>query len=204
MGYVNDTPPDARVMEEVSLVMAHAARVAQPKFCYQVMKGELSIDHSSLLLADTRLEVGTVIGKQLDGSEAFALFVATAGEEFERWRQRLKDMVHIYMADAIGSLVAERCADEMESTLQANIDKLSWHHTNRFSPGYCGWDVSNQHALFSLFGEKPCGVTLSEHSLMIPIKSVSGVIGIGANVKKHPYTCSFCNHQNCFRRKGKG
>ena len=68
MGYVNDTPPDSRVMEEVSLVMAQAARAAQPKFCYQVMKGELSEDHSSLLLANTRLEVGAIIGKQLGGS----------------------------------------------------------------------------------------------------------------------------------------
>jgi hypothetical protein len=49
--------------------------------------------------------------------------------------------------------------------------------------------------------ERPCGVTLTDSSLMLPIKSVSGVIGVGPDVKKMDYTCGLCSFADCFRRK---
>jgi hypothetical protein len=56
----------------------------------------------------------------------------------------------------------------------------------RFIPGYCNWLLSDQQKLFELIGGNNCGVKLTESSLMILIKSVSGVIGVGAEVKKDP------------------
>ncbi|MCK7517168.1 MAG: hypothetical protein MZV64_05325 [Ignavibacteriales bacterium] len=34
--------------------------------------------------------------------------------------------------------------------------------TNRFSPGYCGWHVSEQHNLFRLVPDNYCGITLND------------------------------------------
>ena len=149
--------------------------------------------------------IGKIIARQLRGSEAFALFVATSGTEFEQYQQQLKtkgDMVRIFIADALGSVIAEKCADEMEQLLQLSIDKLQWKHTNRFSPGYCGWHVSQQQRLFPLLGEKePCGVHLTDSSLMVPIKSVSGIVGVGKNVRRLDYTCGLCDFKNCYKRR---
>ncbi|MCF0209200.1 MAG: methionine synthase, partial [Bacteroidaceae bacterium] len=78
------------------------------------------------------------------------------------------------------------------------------HHTNRFSPGYCGWHVREQKLLFSTFPlAEPCGVKLTDSCLMLPIKSVSGVIGIGENVRKLEYTCGLCDYANCYKRRKK-
>ena len=110
-------------------------------------------------------------------------------------------MVRVFIADALGSVVAERCADVMEESLQESIDKLGWHHTNRFSPGYCGWHVSQQQLLFPLFGGNTCGVLLTDSSLMVPIKSISGIIGIGKKVRKLDYTCGLCDFTQCYKRK---
>lgn len=63
--------------------------------------------------------------------------------------------------------------------------------TNRFNPGYCGWDVTEQHKLFSLMADNYCGIRLTESALMDPVKSGSGFIGIGKSVKRVPYTCIF-------------
>ena len=60
-------------------------------------------------------------------------------------------MVRVFIADALGSVIAEKTADVMERHLQESIEKLQWQHTNRFSPGYCGWHVSEQQLLFPLF-----------------------------------------------------
>ena len=69
---------------------------------------------------------------------------------------------------------------------------------------YCGWHVSAQPALFSLFPEKnPCGIELTDSCLMLPMKSVSGVIGIGPDVRYLPYTCGICDKKDCYKRRTK-
>ena len=72
--------------------------------------------------------------------------------------------------------------------------------TNRYSPGYCGWDVSEQKKLFKILPEKFCGIELTDSCLMHPIKSVSGIIGIGKSVKFNEYTCNLCDEADCLYR----
>ena len=148
--------------------------------------------------------IGKIIERQLKGAEAYALFICTAGQEYEDYMRRLKeegDMVRVFIADALGSVIAEKTADRMEEMLQESIDKLGWRHTNRFSPGYCGWHVSQQQLLFPMFRGETCGVSLTESSLMVPIKSVSGIIGLGQTVKRLDYTCGLCDFKQCYKRK---
>ena len=204
MGY-GDATPDDDVMAEVRAVGDMAAAVARPRFCYALADGTLDLVRDTLTIGGTELHVGRIISRQLRGSEAFALFVATAGAEFEDLQMRLKDdddMVRTFIADSFGSVIAERTADIMEECLQGELDGRGWRHTNRFSPGYCGWHVSEQQRLFPLFGvERPCGVRLTESSLMVPIKSVSGVIGLGPGVRKLEYSCGLCDYKDCYKRK---
>ena len=204
MGY-GDATPDDDVMAEVRAVGDMAAAVARPRFCYMLADGTLDLVRDTLTIGGTELHVGRIISRQLRGSEAFALFVATAGAEFEDLQMRLKDdddMVRTFIADSFGSVIAERTADIMEECLQGELDGRGWRHTNRFSPGYCGWHVSEQQRLFPLFGvERPCGVRLTESSLMVPIKSVSGVIGLGPGVRKLEYSCGLCDYKDCYKRK---
>jgi hypothetical protein len=44
--------------------------------------------------------------------------------------------------------------------------------------------VAEQHKLFSLLPPGICGITLSDSALMHPIKSVSGITGIGKHCKQ--------------------
>jgi hypothetical protein len=55
--------------------------------------------------------------------------------------------------------------------------------------------------LFPLFKGETCGVCLTESSLMLPIKSVSGIIGLGQTVKHLDYTCGLCDFEQCYKRK---
>lgn len=191
MGY-RDVTPNTATQQETQAVVEEVSPWLRPQFCYLVVPEQPDFD------------MGKIILRQLRGSEAYALFVCTSGVEYEAYQQRLKDagdMVRVFIADALGSVIAEHCADRMEETLQESIDKLGWHHTNRFSPGYCGWHVSQQQRLFPLFGGHTCGITLTDSSLMVPIKSVSGIIGIGERVRKLDYTCGLCDFKQCYKRK---
>ena len=197
--------PDADIINETKTIVSAISLWLRPKFCFFVTYGTLNIENETRIIQQSVFHIGKIIGHQLHKSEAYAIFVATAGVEFESFQQALVkegDMVKVFIANAIGSVIAEKCTDQMEIAVQNSIGKLNWHHTNRFSPGYCGWNVSEQQDLFSLFKEKgPCGVHLTESSLMVPIKSVSGIIGIGENVHKLDYACGLCDFSKCYRNK---
>lgn len=191
MGYHGVQPDDA-TLHETHVILDDVRRWLRPQFCFLVVQQFPSF------------EIGKIIERQLRGSEAYTLFICTSGAEYEAYQQRLKaedDMVRVFIADALGSVIAEKTADQMELAVQENINKLGWHHTNRFSPGYCGWHVSQQQLLFPLFEGNTCGVTLTDSSLMVPIKSVSGIMGIGKEVRKLEYTCGLCDFEKCYKRK---
>lgn len=193
MGY-HDAQPDKATQQETAMILKEVSQWLRPRFSYFVVNKQPDF------------EMGNIILRQLRGSEAFALFICTSGLEFETYQQRLKeqgDMVRVFIADALGSVIAEKCADQMEKALQESIDKLGWMHTNRFSPGYCGWHVSQQQLLFPLFQGHTCGVKLTDSSLMLPIKSVSGIIGLGKDVRHLDYTCGLCDFKQCYKRKKK-
>ena len=204
MGY-KDSMPDGMVIEEINTLLDRTTPLLRPRFFFFIADGLLDTEKATLTVKDTVLSIGKTIARQLRGSEAFAFFTATAGVEFEKFQHLLQqedDMVKVYIADSLGSIIAEKAADCMEEELAVFIEKRGWKHTNRYSPGYCGWHVSEQQKLFSLFPvASPCGIQLTDSSLMIPIKSVSGIIGVGSHVRKLEYTCGLCTFENCFRRK---
>ncbi len=206
MGYASATPDEA-VAEEVCTLLRRIEAVARPRFCFFLSDGKLKEAEEQLTVRGTSFRIGRIIARQLRGSERFAFFAATAGQDFEAFQHELQqegDMVKIYIADAIGSIIAEKAADCMEAALNTCLEEEGERHTNRFSPGYCGWHVSEQKKLFPLFPvAEPCGIRLTESSLMLPIKSVSGVIGVGEKVRRMEYTCGLCTYDKCYRRKSR-
>ena len=191
MGY-GEAVPDEQTKQETLALIDEVSPWLQPQLCFFITRDLPAF------------KLGSIIERQLHGAEAYALFICTAGTEFEEWQQQLKkrdDMVRVFIADALGSVIAEKCADVMENHVQQSIDKLGWHHTNRFSPGYCGWDVSEQQLLFPLFDGQTCGVRLTDSSLMVPVKSISGIIGLGKEVRRLDYSCGLCDFEKCYKRR---
>lgn len=187
---------DDPLCAEVKAMLDDISRWLRPRLAYTVLRD----------CPFTNEAMGRIVSRQLRGSEAYALFVCTAGVEFQQLMDRLTDegdMVRLYIAHSIGSVLAERCADQMERVLQSSIDKLGWHRTNRFSPGYCGWHVSQQQLLFPLLEGHDTGVLLTPSSLMMPIKSVSGIIGLGHDVRYLEYTCGLCDKKDCYKKRKK-
>lgn len=150
--------------------------------------------------------VRPIVFRQIKDADEVALFTCTAGPEIgEMSRRSMKegDLLRGYIYDIIGSEVVENAADRMQENLKAKAASRGKMITNRFSPGYCGWDVAEQHKLFTFFRDNFCGITLTDSALMNPVKSVSGIIGIGSDVKYAPYQCHVCDDKNCIYRNRK-
>ncbi|HBC78738.1 MAG TPA: methionine synthase [Bacteroidales bacterium] len=147
--------------------------------------------------------VKKIVYGQLKRAESIAVFLCTAGPEIgirSRTAMNDGDLLTGYIYDVIGSAIAEGAADLMQGNLQEAVSAESKKITNRYSPGYCGWDVAEQHKLFQLMRDNYCGIKLNDSALMNPEKSVSGFIGIGGHVRYNPYTCGLCDMKDCIYR----
>jgi hypothetical protein len=151
-------------------------------------------------------EVGKAVYHELKGSEQLAFYVCTAGRELSEKSVQLlsgDDPVLGYVYDVLGSVIVEAASDRLQAQLRQSPEVISPNMTNRYSPGYCEWPLSDQHKLFALFNGGACGVSLTTSALMVPVKSVSGVIGIGQNVHYREYVCALCSSKACLYRKVK-
>ena len=159
-----------------------------------------------LVCANTNFAIGKNIATQAAGLQQAAFFVCTIGERLEQEAARLTasgELMQGYILDSIGSLAAERLAECLQLRIEEAVELSGKTISNRFSPGYCYWNVSAQRELFELLGGAPCGVVLSSSAMMKPLKSISGFIGIGARLKKG-YACQTCEYQTkCLYRNSK-
>jgi hypothetical protein len=75
--------------------------------------------------------------------------------------------------------------------------------TNRISPGYAAWDVGEQRHLFRLCPGDRVGVSLNESCFMMPVKSISLLMGAGpaARVDHYFSQCARCWMADCAYRR---
>lgn len=166
--------------------------------------GSVRVERETVVCERAVFSTGSIISNQLKQSTSIAVFLSSIGPSMERWSSQLMsegDMMKGYIIDAIASDVVGRASEWLERQIASHVKPRGWRVTNAYSPGYCDWSVSDQHALFSLFPEKFCNVTLTPSSLMVPIKSLSGIMGLGPVVKRGAFQCSICDLKDCFRRR---
>ncbi len=159
--------------------------------------------NACLEVGGLEFEIGKTVAKELRNSEQIAFFICTAGKEISDLSRELmlgENPVLGYVYDILGSLTVEMAMDKVHQQIRDKLAAEDLKLTNRYSPGYCNWGVTDQHKLFSLFPENCCGISLTESALMNPIKSVSGLFGIGKEVKYREYTCELCGMTDCFYR----
>jgi hypothetical protein len=120
-------------------------------------------------------------------ADALALFAATLGA---RLADRIRDLFSEnepalgYMLDTIASERADAAADVMARQFLDALLRAGTVPENAvvlpYSPGYCGWHITGQRKLFAYLEPERVGITLNQSCLMLPIKSVSGVLVAGA------------------------
>ncbi len=161
---------------------------------------ELQGRKNSIVACGQELMVGRTIRNELEDSLKLAFFICTAGATYsERSKELLhgEDLALGYVFDLLGSAIVERVGDKVQDYIKNEMALQGYQITNRYSPGYCHWDVSEQQKLFEIMNENTCGVSLTASSLMLPIKSISGIIGIGEQVVYRDYLCALCQIKNC-------
>jgi len=164
---------------------------------------ETDIKLKQMLVNRIPFSIKKNIFQQLKASVKVAVFACTIGDAvFEKSRTLMKnnEMLHGYIYDIYGSLAVENAMEQVQNNLKLEMAVIGSGISNRYSPGYCGWNVAEQKKLFSLLPPGFCGISLSDSCLMQPIKSISGFIGIGPEIHQKGYACEVCDSSQCLYR----
>jgi hypothetical protein len=144
-------------------------------------------------------------------ADHLALFAVTVGAEVSSRIRELfiaRDFAVASLLDSVASEAADRAAAVAEIRFAERLRERgafpAGSRALRYSPGYCGWHVTGQRALFARLQPEQIGITLRESCLMEPLKSVSGVVVCGSE-EIHEFDpgfpfCSACKTHSCTAR----
>jgi len=195
---------NSHTRELVDLYIVECLRKSTPEGAFIITEALDPDAAGTIRIPGEIFHTGSIIQKMLRHAEQYAFFLATAGPGPELLTRSLMSQGNYlegYIVDLVASSIVDLAADRVQAQVRKQMLAGGKQITNRYSPGYCSWKVEEQQKLFSLFPGGCCNISLSESSLMNPIKSISGIIGAGARVKYQEYTCEICSMPNChFRR----
>lgn len=197
IGYVSTEVP-AIVSHQIQNIKDEIGTYCEIKGGFKLFD-KINVLKNSISINDLNFKTDKIISGSLRNADSIAIFVCTAGEKLSNWSKLLfekDDPLKAYIVDLTSSIIVEKAMDQLEIFIEESVNDQK-HISNRYSPGYCGWNVSEQHQLFSLLADNFCGVSLNEAALMNPIKSVSGIIGIGKDIKKLAYQCNKYDKLDC-------
>lgn len=215
MGY-RGSVPDERVREMSEHLIETLVPAARMRYMYRMAEAE-RLSARQVSFDGVIFNPGGIICSYLDGMTQACLFVATAGREFDGKLRALAsedDIVADFIADSIGTVLAELAVSRLQGLLKSGKCSEAVQEPGcglqtgpainvslPYSPGYCGWDICEQQMLFPMFPPEPCGIRLSDSSLMTPEKSVSGFFALGENLRRQPYHCEICQNKKCYKRR---
>jgi cobalamin-dependent methionine synthase I len=179
LGYRRPAQVPERTARLIDEVMERGRCLLAPKAVY----GEFEVDSSQagLTIIGKTLQVSSrSLRQRLAGCARALVFAATVGPAVEEWGRELMDsgqMTRGLLADAYGSSAATALGLAVEAVAARHFRARALEATRRYAPGYGDWALSDQTPLLSLIEGARIGIRLTLDHLMLPAKSISGVIG---------------------------
>ena len=130
--------------------------------------GEIAFDFGTVRSRD--------LTKNLNGCSYAYIFAVTSGIGVDRLLMKYKktDPLKAMIIDCIASSGVECRCDEINELIVKNKKSRP-----RYSPGYGDMGIEHQSVILSfLDAQRQTGITLTDSMLMLPVKSVTAIIGI--------------------------
>lgn len=177
---------------------------SRPAYIYKLF--DISHDHEKVNIQNSSLSFeGKSIYKHLKGCSKCAIMAVTIGAGFDSRLTIMQqsDPTKAVIFNSCGSALIEQVCDAVEQEI---LEKTGMNkHNFRFSPGYGDLPLETQKTIFRVLSpEKTAGINLTPTNLLIPVKSVTAILGL-SETKREITTdkCSLCSlRDTCKLRKG--
>lgn len=134
--------------------------------------------------------------------------VGTIGSALEQQVHELQaagESLKSYLLDSSGVVALGAVGDAVRCLAEETAAERGWGVSPSLSPGsLVGWRLAGQRELCALLPLDSIGVQLNSHSVLIPHKSVSGLIGLGPGYDSTRVgsVCKYCAlRKTCWRRR---
>lgn len=140
---------------------------------------------------------------QLKGVSHFFIGVVTIGDLLEKKVSELFSQGEYPQAlalDAVGTVAVEDFSRQVRKFARQEIKEQGFRTSRHFSPGYGGWEVSQQDIIFKSIPANNIGVSLTKGYMMLPQKSLSWAIGVGKEIitpSEEDNNCGNCQSKCC-------
>jgi len=189
LGYPVDHRPPERIERRIRPLLEQARELVEARGAYR----HLAVEAAREVGLEPMTAGGLVIG------------LVTAGPKIER---RVAEQLAAGAAtdglllDAMGSVAAEEAADLLGIRIVGGVGTDDAHApplSCRISPGYGRWPLTAQNALFTRLPHRKLGVELLPSLLMVPRKSISFAMWLGADARPIAGLsgCERCNLERC-------
>jgi len=140
---------------------------------------------------------------QLKGASHLLVGVVTIGDFLEKKVSELFSQGEYPQAlalDAVGTVAVEDFSREVRKLAHQEVKEQGFKTSRHFSPGYSGWEVSQQDIIFKSIPADNIGVRLTKGYMMLPQKSLSWAIGAGKKIitsSEEDSNCENCQYECC-------
>lgn len=185
-------------VDEFNEMIKKAVKIAKPK----VVFGEAYITErhdDGVSINGRRFECNLMKNNLADVNRVFP-YTITCGLELHEWAASIDDVFINYWADHIMEVTLRNAVAELYDIVK---NKYGVSKIASMNPGSLdGWPIEQQVPLFSLLENKQAdiGVSLTESYLMVPQKTVSGIL---FKSKSGYSNCKLCEMVNCPSRRAK-
>jgi hypothetical protein len=146
------------------------------------------------------------VGLPAERADGLVLGLVTVGGGIEKRVTELLgrgEGAHALFLDAAGSAAAEEAAHRLSARVVGGRTTAGADAACRISPGYGRWPLSAQRALFARLPHEALGVSLNSSMMMVPRKSISFALWIGAKAAPRSGLsgCDTCGLPRCRYRR---
>jgi hypothetical protein len=182
---------------EFEALVRRAREIARPKAAYHECFIQ-SKDHDSVTI-DGITFTSRMLRSQLDRADRVFPFLCTCGRELDEAYSPTGDFMKDYWWDLIKDAVLKEAIGRFHEDIcqRYMLSKTSMMHPGSGDADV--WPIRQQRNLFDLLGEAAAGigVSLTDSCLMIPVKSVSGILF----PTEHDFrSCQVCRREICPNR----
>ncbi len=187
--------------EDIELMnenLEQALAIARPKAFYSVF--EVSKIEKGNVFIGSEVFTSQQLATRLEGVHNVIAHVISCGQEVDRWSHQESDYFVALWLDMLKEMILGCARKQCYQALSAKYGIDSFSTMSPGSGNLDVWPIGDQRNLFSLLGNvhEKIGVQLTENCLMVPIKSVSGLMFPSSS---QFITCSLCSREHCPNRR---
>jgi len=198
----NNKSLSVRVRKQINKAIKEIKKNSQPRAVFQLFP--VSTDEQLVSIGQKTTFNSKKLAKIIEPCKRVVVFLVTLGKEIDKIIDNALEQQPYFgfILDAAASLAIESSAEYVQEYIDRHYTSNK-EKTLRYSPGFCGWSITEQKKLFQTLPSDKVNVQLSDSYFMSPQKSISGLIGIGSGdqVYETENICTQCPKIDCRHRK---